>query len=311
MNASPGTRDRVEIVKKTLGKSELGTYDNIPGRDLAFWVIGTKANIDKLDGPGGDAEFWAGVRSGSVSEADGLAGIQTRPAFGWVTATPHGNEPAAGEAISRELYELAARLDCENLNRLQSMDTFLMPVRNPDGRDNNVRTTAWAFDPNRDFGTHNQIENDIFIPEMNKYPGVFFIDAHQTTNDYFFPPNEDPVHHEISHFALDFIQNRIGPALQDAFNAQSIAYRNYSQYDLFTPEYGDTEVRAPIRPDRALTLAEIAQDFGHTEIRRNRALDGLADAWIRARTTFRAASWRRTRPAPASWARARSRARPA
>ena len=76
---------------------------------------------------------------------------------------------------------------------------------------------------------------------MNNYPGVFFqIDAHQTTNDYFFPPNEESVHHEISNFAIDFIQNGIGPALQRAFNAQSIAYRNYSQYDLFTPEYGDT-----------------------------------------------------------------------
>ena len=58
---------------------------------------------------------------------------------------------------------------------------------------------------------------------MNKYPGVFFIDAHQTSSGYFFPPNEDPVHHEICHFALDFIQNGIGPALQDAFNDQSIA----------------------------------------------------------------------------------------
>ena len=75
---------------------------------------------------------------------------------------------------------------------------------------------------------------------MNTYPGVFFIDAHQTSSGYFFPPNEDPVHHEISHFALDFIQHGIGPALQDAFNSQSIAFRNYSQYDLFTPEYGDT-----------------------------------------------------------------------
>ena len=75
---------------------------------------------------------------------------------------------------------------------------------------------------------------------MNNYPGVFFIDAHQTSNGYFFPPNEDPVHHEISNFAIDFIQHGIGPALQDAFNAQSIAFRNYSQYDLFTPEYGDT-----------------------------------------------------------------------
>ncbi|WP_445152508.1 M14 family zinc carboxypeptidase [Baekduia sp. Peel2402] len=243
VNASAATKDRVAIRKITLGTSELGSVtlggpnSTVPGRDLAFWVIGTKQHIDNLDS---DAAFWAGVRSGSVSETEGLAGVRDRPAFGWATATPHGNEPAAGEAIARELYELAARLDCENLSRLQNMDVFLMPVRNPDGRDNNVRTTSWAFDPNRDFGTHNQQENDIFIPEMNKYPGVFFIDAHQQSNGYFFPPNEDPVHHEISQFSLDFIQNQIGPTLQKTFNDQSSQYQNYNNYDLFTPEYGDT-----------------------------------------------------------------------
>ena len=61
--------------------------------------------------------------------------------------------------------------------------------------------------PNRDFGTRNQPENRLLHPAINKYPGVFFIDAHQQPGSYFFPPNEDPVHHEISQFALDFIQN--------------------------------------------------------------------------------------------------------
>ena len=78
------------------------------------------------------------------------------------------------------------------------------------------------------------------VPEINKYPGVFFIDAHQQGSGYFFPPNEDPVHHEISDFSLDFIQNGIGPALQRAFNDQSAQYQNYNSYDMFTPEYGDT-----------------------------------------------------------------------
>ena len=180
------------------------------------------------------------MRSGQIPEEVGLEAAATRPAFAWITATPHGGESAAAEAITRQLYELMARTDCENTRRLALMDYFMMPIRNPDGRDAVTRTTAWGFDPNRDFGTQNQQENKVFIPQMNKYPGVFFIDAHQTSSGYFFPPNEDPVHHEISHFALDFIQNGIGPALQDAFNAQSIAFRNYSQYDLFTPEYGDT-----------------------------------------------------------------------
>ena len=146
------------------------------------------------------------MRSGEISEEVGLEAAATKPAFAWITATPHGGESAAAESITRQVYELLARTDCENERRLKLLDYFLQPVRNPDGRDAIQRTTAWGFDPNRDFGTWNQAENRLFVPQMNTYPGVFFIDAHQTSSGYFFPPNEDPVHHEISHFALDFIQ---------------------------------------------------------------------------------------------------------
>ncbi|RKQ90486.1 zinc carboxypeptidase [Solirubrobacter pauli] len=225
---------RVRVIKKFVGKTASGQ------RDIYFYVLGTPEHIANLDAPDGDAAFWRSVRAGTVPEEVGLEAAVNKPAFAWITATPHGGESAAAESITRQAYELVSRTDCENLQRLKSLTFFLQPVRNPDGRDAIQRYTSWGFDPNRDFGTGNQVENGVFVPLMNQYPGVFFIDAHQTTNDYFFPPNEDPVHHEISHFALNFIQNRIGPALQDAFNAQSIAYRNYSQYDLFTPEYGDT-----------------------------------------------------------------------
>jgi hypothetical protein len=234
MVAATANNPRVRVIKKDLGR----TATNL--RDIQFYIVGTTENLARLDTPDGDAAFWRGVRSGQISEEAGLEAAGTRPAFAWITATPHGGESAAAEAITRQLYELLARTDCENTRRLELMDYFMMPVRNPDGRDGVTRTTGWGFDPNRDFGTQNQQENKVFIPEMNNYPGVFFIDAHQTSSGYFFPPNEDPVHHEISHFALDFIQNGIGPALQNAFNSQSIAFRNYSQYDLFTPEYGDT-----------------------------------------------------------------------
>ena len=128
---------------------------------------------------------------------------------------------------------------------------FIDPARNPDGRDNQsvtnagvrtngVRTTAWGYDPNRDFGTRNQPENRQFMPQITKYPGIVFIDAHQQSNGYFFPPNQDPVHHEISDFSLDLINRRIGPALQKEFNSQSSAYRNYDTYDLFAPVFGDS-----------------------------------------------------------------------
>jgi hypothetical protein len=251
--AATATNPDVRVIKKYLGKSASGL------RDIQFYVVGTTENLARLDTPDGDAAFWRGVRSGQIPEETGIEAAGNRPAFAWITATPHGGESAAAEAITRNAYELLARTDCENLRRLNLMDYFMQPVRNPDGRDAVQRYTAWGFDPNRDFGTQNQQENNVFIPEMNNYPGVFFIDAHQTTSGYFFPPNEDPVHHEISHFALDFIQNGIGPALQDAFNAQSIAYRNYNQYDLFTPEYGDTV------PSLIMGAAGMTYEKGSTE----------------------------------------------
>ena len=65
------------------------------------------------------------MREGNISTEEGLSQIRKRPAFTWVTATPHGNEPAAGEASMRLLYEMAARMDCSNARRLQNLTTFI------------------------------------------------------------------------------------------------------------------------------------------------------------------------------------------
>ena len=234
VKAATASNPRVRMLEKSYGKSVLG-------QDLSFWVLSSPDNIDNLDAGRKDAAFWAGVRDGSVSEARRPRRRCARaPRSAWITSTPHGAEPAAGEAIARNLYELAARTDCWNAMRLRDMDFFLLPVRNPDGRDAIQRTSAWTFDHNRDFGTQNQIENGAFLPLFKQYPGVFFIDAHQTGNGYFFPPNEDPVHHEISDFTVDYITDMIGPALRQTFDDQSIDYFNFDTYDLFVPEYGDT-----------------------------------------------------------------------
>ena len=83
-------------------------------------------------------------------------------------------------------------------------------------------------------------ENRALLTSTATYPGLFFIDAHQQSSGYFFPPNEDAALNEISHFALDLINDVIGPGIQQPFNDQSAQYRNYNTYDLFVPEYGDT-----------------------------------------------------------------------
>ena len=234
INNNPNTtggRVAAKIVQE--GTSVLGT-------PFDYVVIGTPGNIANLDGGRNDQAFWTGVMDGSVSQAQALAQVNARPAFAWITGAPHGNEPAGGEASVKELYELAARTDCGNVQRLQNLDVFIQPVTAPDDRDHNNRTTAWDLDPNRDRGTVYMPENKALMGAITKYPGLFFIDAHQQSSGYFFPPDQDAALNEISHPALDAIQNVIGPAIQGAFNDQTGQYRNYNTYDLFVPEYGDT-----------------------------------------------------------------------
>src|SRR4051812_39615442 len=142
--ADAAATNRVRIVEKDIGATVLG-------RRLKYFAIGTPDNIANLDAGRNDGAFWRGVVSGEVPASAGLAAVRSRPAFAWVTATPHGSEPAAGEAISRQLYELAARTGCANLQRLSNPTLFLDPARTPDGGDATSRYTAWGFDPNRDF----------------------------------------------------------------------------------------------------------------------------------------------------------------
>lgn len=229
--STTGQRVAARIVQE--GSSVLG----VP---FDYVVIGTPDNIANLDAGRNDQAFWHGVIDGTTPTATALAQVGSRPAFAWITGTPHGNEPAGGEASAKELYELAARTDCDNLRHLSNLDVFIQPVTAPDDRDHNNRTTAWNFDPNRDRGTFDMPENRALTAAITKYPGLFFIDAHQQSSGYFFPPDQDAALSEISHAALGEIQNVIGPAIQNGFNDQSAQYRSYNRYDLFVPEYGDT-----------------------------------------------------------------------
>ena len=118
---------------------------------------------------------------------------------------------------------------------------FIQPVTAPDDRDHNVRTTGVGLRPEpRPRHRARCRRTRRCSTSTATYPGLFFIDAHQQSSGYFFPPNEDAALNEISHFALDLIQNVIGPGIQQQFNDQSGQYRNYNTYDLFVPEYGDT-----------------------------------------------------------------------
>jgi hypothetical protein len=118
----------------------------------------------------------------------------------------------------------------------------ILPTQNPDGREADTRRNAYGFDMNRDWFARTQPETDGKLELLRSYPPVVFVDAHEMGNraGYFFPPNADPIYHEISGEAIGWINGLYGPAMQRTFDARGIPYFNYASYDLFYMGYGDT-----------------------------------------------------------------------
>ena len=153
----------------------------------------------------------------------------------------HGGEESGTDASLRVLYELADRSDCAAQRILDAAVVVILPVQNPDGREADTRRNAYGFDMNRDWFARTQPETDGKVELLRRYPGVLFIDAHEMGSEtYFFPPNADPVYHEIADPAVDWINDIYGAAMQDEFDERGIPYFNYDTYDLFYAGYGDT-----------------------------------------------------------------------
>jgi hypothetical protein len=117
----------------------------------------------------------------------------------------------------------------------------ILPTQNPDGRELDTRRNAYGFDMNRDWFARTQSETDGKLEALRDYPPVLFIDAHEMgSKTFFFPPNADPIYHEITDESVDWINNLYGASMQDEFDRQGIPYFNYSVYDMFYMGYGDT-----------------------------------------------------------------------
>jgi hypothetical protein len=213
---------------------------SLEGRPLVFAIVSAPAALtDKRLGALSDA--LREVRRAGAASVAALRAVRRGPAVVWLAGGVHGDEPSGADADMRILYELAARTDCANRARLRRVVTVILPVQNPDGRAASSRTNAAGFDLNRDWFAGTQPETVGKLALMQRLPPVLLADQHEENGaSFFFPPNADPVHHEISRQSLAAINELAAPGLRRAFDANRVGYVAGGPYDLFFMGYGDT-----------------------------------------------------------------------
>ena len=239
------------------------------------------------------------LRSGKPTEAQAKKFAAAKPAVAWIAGGVHGNEPSGSDASLRLLYDLAARTDCANERRLRNLVTVLLPVQNPDGRAADQRANSAGFDLNRDWFALTQPELTGKVALLEKFPPVLYVDSHEeSTSSFFFPPNADPIYHEVPPRSLDAIANVFSPALRKAFGNAGYGYETRRTYDLFFTGYGDS---APTIAFGAAgmtfekgALSPFADRFTQMYLAHSTAL-GAASANRRALLTSWAAGWREAR----------------
>lgn len=181
------------------------------------------------------------ARAGALPAGKLPAFDRATPVFAWIGGTVHGNEPSGGDADMRLIHDLAAGRDCATLRTLHRVVTLVLPVQNPDGRAAGTHVAATRFDLNRDWFARTQPETRAKLSVLARYPPMVFADQHEEQGTgFFFPPNADPIHHEISPPALHAIDNVIAPGLRRAFRANRRTFTSSRTYDLFYMGYGDT-----------------------------------------------------------------------
>ena len=215
------------------------------------------------------------LRDPSTSAAKARQIARRYPAILWVASNVHGGEESGTDGSLRVLYELADRDDCAARQILDNSIVVLLPTQNPDGRELDTRRNVYGFDMNRDWFARTQPETDAKIEFLREYPGPLFIDAHEMGGtSYFFPPNADPVYHEIADESVDWINNVYGASMAAEFTRQGIDFFNRDVYDLFYMGYGDTV------PSTGFISAGMTYEKGSASPISERAYEQYLTQWV-------------------------------
>jgi hypothetical protein len=234
------------------------------GRDLIYAVIGSPANIARLDAiKAATARLASGERM-----ADRANLIADTPAVVWLSYGVHGNEISSTDAaIALSYHLLAARNDAVVDSILANTVVVIDPMQNPDGRNRFVnsfeaarglepqadpvaaehdepwpggRANHYLFDMNRDWFAMTQPETRGRVREMLAWNPVAVVDAHEMGGDetYFFPPVAEPINPNVTAAQLD-LEVLIGRNNARWFDQYGFDYYTREVFDAFYPGYGD------------------------------------------------------------------------
>ena len=221
-------------------QSALLSPPTVQGRPLRYAVISSPENLARLDEI---EKRTRALRLTPPNAAERAKAAKELPAFVLMVANVHGNEPSGAEGFTQLLYELAARDDEANVKRLRELVVVMAVSQNPDGREMGHRVNANGFDLNRDWFAMTQPETIGKVGLYVRFPPVLGIDAHEqfasAPDTFFFPPDNDPVHHESSRPGLKASDEIVTPRLEQAFKDKGYRWEHYGIYDVFYPGYGD------------------------------------------------------------------------
>ena len=190
------------------------------GRDLFYLILGTEANLKRLQAIRDDVAKIAEPRN-SMGAKELTALVDRTPAIAYLAYGIHGDELSSTEAALRVAYELAAGETQDVKDVLENLVVLIDPMENPDGRERILAMNA-AYQgsvPNADpdalshsgfwpWGRGNHylfdLNRDWFVqvhPESRGRAGILrtwrpqlVVDSHEMGFDdtYLFNPPRDP-----------------------------------------------------------------------------------------------------------------------
>lgn len=236
------------------------------GKALYHFVIGSPANIARIDEIKASLRKLADPRTLSKSEADTL--IASLPAVVWLAHSVHGNEISSTDAALMTAYHLlAAQGDALVESALQHSLIVIDPMQNPDGRDRFInyfrqntgrwpnedlqsaehnevwpggRTNHYLFDMNRDWFAQTQLETQGRTKAYLEWFPQVFVDLHEmgTNSSYYFAPPALPWNPNLTRTQLDWLA-KFGRNNAKWFDKFRFDYFTREGYDSFYPGYGE------------------------------------------------------------------------